>query len=96
MAKFSPEIHVNGNVHHQFYCKGCDEHHFVRVAGEDPVWDWLGGRSCPTIHPSIRVSVRAEKRVCHFYIVNGHIQYLQDCTHALAGQTVEMVGLRGW
>ena len=28
--------------------------------------------------------------VCHSFITNGQIQFLSDCTHALAGQTVEL------
>lgn len=30
------------------------------------------------------------ERVCHSYIVDGKIQYLTDCTHHLAGQTIEL------
>lgn len=28
---------------------------------------------------------------CHIYVTDGRIQFLSDCTHALAGQTVPMV-----
>lgn len=28
--------------------------------------------------------------VCHSFVTDGHIQFLSDCTHALAGQTVEL------
>ena len=28
---------------------------------------------------------------CHIFIRDGRIQYLNDCTHALAGQTVDMI-----
>jgi hypothetical protein len=28
--------------------------------------------------------------ICHSYISNGQIQFLPDCTHSLAGQTVEL------
>lgn len=28
--------------------------------------------------------------VCHSFITDGRIQFLGDCTHALAGQTVEL------
>lgn len=28
--------------------------------------------------------------VCHSYVTDGKIQFLDDCTHALAGQTVEL------
>lgn len=30
-------------------------------------------------------------RVCHSFVTDGRIQYLGDCTHELAGQTVDMV-----
>ena len=28
--------------------------------------------------------------VCHSFITDGRIQFLSDCTHALAGQTVDL------
>ena len=28
--------------------------------------------------------------VCHSYVTDGRIQFLSDCTHALAGQTVDL------
>lgn len=37
------------------------------------------------------VQTKVEK-VCHTFVTDGRIQYLGDCTHALAGQTVDMVG----
>lgn len=30
---------------------------------------------------------------CHSFVTNGHIQFLGDCTHALAGQTVDLPDL---
>jgi hypothetical protein len=30
------------------------------------------------------------ERVCHSYVTDGQIQFLGDCTHALAGQTVAL------
>lgn len=29
--------------------------------------------------------------VCHSFVREGHIQFLDDCTHALAGQTVPLL-----
>ena len=29
--------------------------------------------------------------VCHSFVTDGRIQFLGDCTHALAGQTVDML-----
>lgn len=35
-------------------------------------------------------NIPGKKMICHSFITDGKIQYLPDCTHALAGQTVEM------
>ena len=37
--------------------------------------------------------VEPEPRVCHSFIRAGRIEFLGDCTHRLAGQTVDMVPL---
>lgn len=31
-----------------------------------------------------------ECRICHSYVTDGRIQFLSDCSHALAGQTVDL------
>lgn len=40
-------------------------------------------------HPTREV--RSRCGVCHFYVRAGKLQFLDDCTHDLKGQTVEMV-----
>jgi len=30
------------------------------------------------------------ERICHSFITDGKIQFLSDCTHHLAGQTVDL------
>ena len=32
--------------------------------------------------------------VCHTFVTDGRIQYLGDCTHELAGQTIDMVDFK--
>lgn len=34
--------------------------------------------------------------VCHSFVVDGQIQFLGDCTHALAGQTVPLPDWPDW
>lgn len=34
--------------------------------------------------------IEPQPRVCHSFIRDGRIEYLGDCTHALAGQTVDI------
>lgn len=69
-----------------FWCPACDSPHAPVIEGVDP-WAWNGDRERPTVTPSIRVTDHDGSR-CHSYVTDGQIQFLSDCTHALAGQTV--------
>ena len=72
-----------------FHCEGCGNSHFVRVRGPKPCWKVHGvEEDKPTVSPSIRV--RAGRHICHSFVKDGKIQYLNDCTHELAGKTVEI------
>jgi hypothetical protein len=76
-----------------FWCRACDTHHAVTVPPAPHAWSWNGSVERPTIQPSILVnrgSSNPTTPVCHSYVTDGRIQYLSDCTHALAGQTVEL------
>ena len=82
-----------------FMCPGCREMHQVRVQGEGgPTWTWNGSHDAPTFTPSILVTYNgpdagidgAPPAVCHSFVTDGRIQFLGDCTHAMAGQTVEL------
>lgn len=49
--------------------------------------------------PEDRERMLADKRintVCHSFVTEGQIQFLSDCTHALAGQTVPLPVWAGW
>lgn len=37
-----------------------------------------------------RPEIQRVKTVCHSFITDGQIQFLNDCTHPLAGQTVPL------
>ena len=62
----------------------------------DGAWSWNGDAVRPTFQPSVLVTYDgadagqegAPPRVCHCFVVDGQMQMLNDCTHALAGQTV--------
>jgi Family of unknown function (DUF6527) len=82
------------------WCPGCDSAHRVAVVGKDgtlprdePTWDWDGNVDAPTISPSILCH---GTQVCHSFIRAGRWEFLADCGHALAGQTVDMVPLPDW
>lgn len=69
-----------------------------------PVWTWNESVTSPTFHPSVdcegtEPSDDPEKfddpkfdkpYKCHVIITDGMINFLTDCTHSLAGQTVPM------
>lgn len=76
-----------------FYCPGCDIHHYVSVEAGDyyigPVWTWNGDMEKPTFEPSLGINMGMDRQ-CHLFVRDGMIQYLDDCTHELHGQTIPM------
>lgn len=76
-----------------FWCPGCDGAHYVQIGdGPGPRWSFNGDYDRPTFQPSILVegSMRDGPMRCHSFVTDGQIQFLGDCTHALAGQTVPL------
>lgn len=83
-----------------FMCPGCKETHAVGIgSGPGPRWGWNGDAVAPTFTPSIlatghrfinEVSDETEPFTCHSFVTAGRIQFLGDCTHALAAQTVDL------
>lgn len=93
--KFYEQKHDTGVRSMLFECPGCDCPHVVYVEGSGvPVWSFNGDVDKPTISPSVLVrsnyGTPPVDTVCHSFIKDGVIQFLNDCTHALAGQTVEL------
>ena len=77
------------------WCPGCNEHHAVKV-NVPYGWKWNGSEEKPTISPSIKVTYGHypdPPDVCHSFVTDGKIQFLGDCTHVLAAQTVELPDL---
>ncbi len=84
------------------WCPGCKNLHSLYIpphAGR-PQWQWDGNLEAPTFTPSLLITWRKRDntvfRRCHSYIRNGQWQFLSDCTHELAGKTVDMVELQDW
>lgn len=76
-------------IHYRFFCPGCGYDHVF-----DTRWKFDGNLVSPTFTPSLLGrSNRGEdyrESVCHLFVTAGKIIYLGDCTHSLAGQTVDM------
>ena len=91
-----------------FMCPGCEHRHVIQVGeGQGPRWSWNGSLDKPTFQPSVLCTwtepsdnpdefddpSKDVNKVCHSFVADGNIQYLNDCTHALAGQTVALPAL---
>lgn len=86
---------------YEFMCPGCNDYHMPVVNNKQPggpQWTFNGDLNSPTFSPSLlmqREEYQGEeqsniKHVCHSFITDGKIQFLNDCTHELAGQTVDL------
>lgn len=79
-----------------FECPGCRYGHGVNVrvpeGSKAPLWKWNGSLEAPTVEPSIMVnaSKRGDYPLCHSFVREGKIEFLPDCTHSLAGQTLPL------
>lgn len=78
-------------THYRFFCPGCDQAHVI-----NHTWQYNNNPESATFSPSILVTWKGledglpkEKR-CHSFIRDGKIEFLTDCTHFMAGQTVEL------
>jgi len=81
-----------------FFCPGCNCAHWFWT-GENQ-WTWNGSIDKPTVRPSILTKwntrlfdpegINGIDVICHSFITDGKIQFLPDCTHKLAGQTVDL------
>lgn len=73
-----------------FWCPGCECLHAVNLdQSKQPRWTLTGGLDEPTLAPSVLYE-RTPR--CHSLVRAGKIQFLADCAHDLAGQTVELEG----
>jgi hypothetical protein len=78
-----------------FHCPACDTLHCIWPPGKpNPLtgaaWRWNMDSVHPTFSPSVHVQPSDSQPRCHFFVVNGKMEFLADCTHSLANQTVPM------
>lgn len=57
-------------------------------------WTFNGDLVKPTISPSLHIHDTDKNgnkiTKCHSFVTDGKIQYLSDCNHKLAGQTIDL------
>lgn len=96
-------VRILNDGHVLFLCPGCGENHMINKTwtfNGDAVKPTIKpsilcrGKRLLTDEEIARVmegeTVELADTVCHSFVTDGKIQFLPDCTHALAGQTVEL------
>lgn len=91
--KLTPFEIAGARAGYLFYCVGCKSAHPIYVEQANPRngarWSFDGNIEAPTFLPSLNLP-----GACHMWIKAGRLEYLSDCSHALAGQTVDMQQFR--
>lgn len=86
------------------WCPACETMHGFAV--ERPFrngakWTFDGNLDRPTFTPSMNIKINTpdmgkdyqpdvSSSVCHYFLKEGNLQFLGDCTHAMKGQTVPL------
>lgn len=80
-----------------FFCPGCKKTHILNIFPKETKWNFNDDYVVPTFYPDIKITIKHYKdddvikeTICHFYIVDGYIQFLEDSNHTLRGETVEL------
>lgn len=82
---------TDGSLH--FFCPGCNTYHTVNIdPNKLPFWKFNNDFESPTFEPSLNAKYQknGKLQVCHSFVTDGKIFYLEDCTHHLAGRIVKM------
>lgn len=87
------------------WCQACREMHVFAVEeafSNGAKWTFNGNFDKPSFSPSMNIRTRPRPTVpvgrpdagqidiCHYFLKDGMIQYLGDCTHSLKGQTIAL------
>ena len=110
MAKIKRYTELDGGYHGElgFMCPGCGCRHFIwdkeSTGYPNVCWTFNGDFDKPTIRASVltrnyQFNIATGKHDlendrCHSFITNGMIEFLGDCHHSLAGQTVELLEIK--
>lgn len=74
---------------HIVYCPACRMGHEFEAV----LWTYNGDEGKPTFTPDqvhIEYGEEGVRRRCHFRVTKGRIEYLPDCSHLMAGMTVDL------
>lgn len=95
MAKIKKidNVYQGEKIYHDQYeymCLGCGYTHVFALKEDGGHHNFNMDLNKPTVTPSLLQNFGGDSKLCHSFITNGNIQYLSDCQHKLAGQTIEL------
>lgn len=82
MASWHPDF----SAKEEFHLPGCTG----RQLGGGETWSFNRDMDKPTFRASMLVGMNRPGERCHSFVTDGNIQFLDDCDHALRGQTVPL------
>lgn len=84
------KIHVIDENNSQFYCPGCIDIHNLtknfRITGMEENKPTIRGGTIRNIK-----EIEGFKEICHIRMEFGKLTFLQDTTHQLKGDTIDMI-----
>lgn len=91
LKQLSPVLMESEGVYY-IVCPGCRGmgHMLNTVQNGGPCWTFSGNIEKPSFSPSLVVHL-GDGKICHSFIKDGQIQYLNDCYHDMAGTTVDLL-----
>lgn len=81
------------------WCPACKVPHYIFVTNKTVLtqsdWHFDGNFEEPTFDPGIRLNYLSQKTgkvetLCHYWIINGRIEFCEDSPHAMAGFRVPL------
>lgn len=112
MSLLSPILRAAEGGRLFFWCPGCQKMHGIIHGNRRWSWNGDAARPTfqPSIlvtgveevtdaeHERIMTGERIEPRPlrCHSFVTDGRIQFLDDCSHGMKGQTVELPEMPEW
>lgn len=90
MAKIKIVPIVNDRVQYHYFCMGCGYTHCFELKSAGGHHDFNMDLDNPTVSPSLLQNFGGGSKLCHSFIRNGKIQYLNDCQHSYAGYAIEL------
>lgn len=90
--KVNENIYEGKKIHHTqyiYFCPACKHTHAFALKKDGGHHEFNMDLDNPTVTPSLNQNFTVGNK-CHSYIKNGMIEFIYDCDHVMAGQTVPL------